>query len=89
MNTDTPTAELPPISPRMQAFLDKSFLRFPGRVYAHLEAFEPEIDAQLVPRGLVIKQARRINGRMRNTYHGVPPPDQPPVLDPEPQPEQA
>lgn len=48
--------DLPPISEQMRAFLDKSFQRFPGRWYAHLERFEADIDAQLVSRGLVERE---------------------------------
>lgn len=40
----------------MQAFLDKSFQRFPGRWYAHLERYEADIDSQLVSRGLVERE---------------------------------
>ena len=45
--------ELPPISPQMRAFLEKSFQPFPGRWFYHLDRHAEAIEGQLVSRGLV------------------------------------
>lgn len=73
--------ELPPISDQMQAFLEKSFQKYPGRPYVLAPHHAQLVEQQLIPRGLVIKEERIINKRNTFVYMGAPPPDAPPNLD--------
>lgn len=80
-DTAPPPPDLPPISPQMEAFLEKSFLAHPGRWFYHLDRFAPDIEAQLVSRGLVERGEFLSKGRTLIRYRGTPPPGTPESLD--------
>jgi BMFP domain-containing protein YqiC len=75
------TPDLPPISEQMQDFLTKSFQKHPGRPFYHLDAFAADIEAQLVSRGLVIREEFESKGKTLVRYRGVAPAEVPPALD--------
>lgn len=63
--------ELPPISEMMQKLLT-GFQANPGHWFYHIDRFAPDIDAQLVSRGLVIRDEFESKGRMLIRYCGKP-----------------
>ena len=72
--------ELPPISDMMKKLL-KGFQNAPGHWFYHIDRFAPDIEAQLVRRGLVIRGEFESKGRMLIRYCGKPIDGSPPAVE--------
>jgi hypothetical protein len=60
--------DLPPISEKMQAFMDKSFRPNPQMWFYKLTRHEPELDSQLLSRGLIEREVEIRNGQSMTRY---------------------
>lgn len=72
--------ELPPIS-EMMAKLLKGFQEHPGHWFYHIDRFAPDIESQLVSRGLVIRGEFVSKGRTLVRYCGKPVDGTPPAVE--------
>jgi hypothetical protein len=72
--------ELPPISEMMQKLL-KGFQAQPGHWFYHIDQFAADVEAQLVSRGLVIRDEIESKGRKLVRYCGKPDANTPPAVE--------